>query len=52
MNESEKKPTCLRVTKGTRNRLAELGTKSQTFEQIVTGLLDEHNKSNGESYGK
>jgi len=52
MNESEKNPTCLRVTKGTRNRLAELGTKNQTFEQIVTGLLDEHNKSSGESYGK
>ncbi len=52
MNESEKEPTCLRVTKSTRNRLAQLGTKSQTFEQIVTGLLDEHNKLSGESYGK
>ena len=49
MNESEKEPTCLRVTKSTRNRLAQLGTKSQTFEQIVTGLLDEHNKLSGES---
>jgi len=52
MNESEKKQTCLRVTKVTRNRLAELGSKNQTFEQIVIGLLDEHNKSSGESYGK
>jgi len=52
MNESKQEQTCLRVTKATRNRLAELGTKNQTFEQIVTGLLDEHNKSSGESYGK
>ena len=49
MNESEKEPTCLRVTKATRNRLAQLGTKNDTFEQIVTGLLDEHNKLSGES---
>jgi len=52
MNESEKEPTCLRVTKYTRNRLAERGTKNQTFEQIVTELLDKHKESSGESYGK
>ena len=52
MNESEKEPTCLRVTKATRNRLAELGTKNQTFEQIVTELLDKQNKSSGESFDK
>ena len=52
MNESENQQTCLRVKKSTRDRLAELGTKNQTFEQIVTGLLDEHNKSSGESYDK
>ena len=52
MNESEKEPTCLRVTKATRNRLAELGTKDQTFEQIVTDLLDEHKESSGESFDK
>jgi len=50
MNESEKENTCLRVTKGTRNRLAEIGTKNQTFEQIVTGLLDEHNELSGENF--
>ena len=49
MNESGKEQTCLRVKKSTRNRLAKLGTKDQTFEQIVTGLLDEHSKSSGES---
>jgi len=41
--------TCVRLTKDTRNRLAELGTKDQTFEQIVTILLDEKNQSSGES---
>ncbi len=52
MRDPSKDQTCLRVTKATRNRLAELGTKNDTFEQIVTGLLDEHNKLSGESYGK
>jgi len=50
MPEPKKEQTCLRVTKDTRNRLAERGTKNQTFEQIVTELLDEHKESNGESY--
>jgi len=49
MNESKKEQTCVRVTKSTRNRLAERGTKNQTFEQIVTQLLDEHKESSGES---
>ena len=49
LNESEKEHTCLRVTKGTRNRLAQLGSKNDTFEQIVTGLLDKKNESSGES---
>jgi len=52
MSKPSQDQTCLRVTKSTRNRLAELGTKNQTFEQIVTELLDEHKKSSGESYGK
>ena len=52
MNESKKEQTCLRVTKVTRNRLAELGTKNQTFEQIVTELLDKQNESSGESFDK
>jgi len=41
--------TCVRLTKDTRNRLAKLGTKDQTFEQIVTILLDEKNQLSGES---
>lgn len=49
MNESEREPTCVRVTKGTRNRLALRGTKNETFEQIVVGLLDKHPESSGES---
>ena len=40
MNESSKDQTCLRVTKATRNLLAKLGTKDETFEQIVRGLVD------------
>jgi len=50
MNEPKQEQTCLRVTKATRNRLAELGTKNQTFEQIVTKLLDK--QTSGESFGK
>jgi len=49
MNEPKQEQTCLRVTKATRNRLAELGTKNQTFEQIVTKLLDK--QASGESFG-
>ncbi len=52
MLETKKEQTCLRVTKATRNRLAELGTKNQTFEQIVTELLDKQNESSGESFDK
>jgi len=52
MNEPKKEQTCLRVTKDTRNRLAELGSKNQTFEQIVTALLDKQNESRGESFDK
>jgi len=50
MPEPKKEQTCLRVTKDTRNRLAERGTKNQTFEQIVTELLDEHSKLSGENF--
>jgi len=44
MLEMKKEQTCLRVTKDTRDRLAQLGTKNQTFEQIVTELLDRQNQ--------
>ena len=49
MNESRKEQTCLRVTKATRNLLAQLGTKDETFEQIVRGLVDKQNQSSGVS---
>lgn len=49
MNESSQDQTCLRVTKVTRNRLAKLGTKDETFEQIVRGLVDKENQSSGGS---
>jgi len=49
MLETKKEQTCLRVTKDTRDRLAQLGTKNQTFEQIVTNLLNQKNQSSGES---
>ena len=32
--------TCVALTKDTRNKLAEIGTKSQTFEQIILNLMD------------
>ena len=34
------KITTLRVTPGTRDRLASFGTKNDTFEQILTRILD------------
>jgi len=40
MSVPSKDQTCLRVTKATRNLLAQLGTKDETFEQIVRGLVD------------
>ena len=50
MNEPKQEQTCLRVTKATRNRLAKLGTKDETFEQIVSGLLDKQNQSSAGSH--
>jgi len=50
MNPNEQAQTCLRVTKVTRNRIAKLGTKDQTFEQILTQMLDK--QTSGESFGK
>jgi len=47
MNESSQDQTCLRVTKTTRNLLAKLGTKDETFEQIVRDLVDK--RLSGES---
>ena len=38
--------TCLRVSRITRDKLAKIGGKDQTFDQIVNGLIE---KSAGES---
>jgi hypothetical protein len=40
----EAETTTLTVTRETRNRLASLGTKDQTFDEIISALLDEHDK--------
>ena len=39
MNEE----TCLRVSRITRDRLAKIGGKDQTFDQIVNGLIEKSN---------
>lgn len=45
-----KQATCIRVAVETRDKLAKLGHKNQTFDQIVNGLLEK--SVAGESYGK
>jgi len=32
--------TCIKVTKDTRAKLAKLGSKGDTYETVITGLLD------------
>ena len=49
MSAPSKDQTCLRVTKATRNLIAKLGTKDETFEQILRGLVDKQNQSSGRS---
>jgi len=44
-----KEATCIRVARETRDKLAKLGNKNQTFDQIVNSLLE---KSSGESFDK
>ena len=44
-----KEATCIRVARETRDKLAKLGNKNQTFDQIVNSLLE---KSSGESSGE
>ena len=46
MTQNLKEVTCLRVSRITRNKLAKLGDKDQTFDQIVNGLIE---KSSGEN---
>ena len=35
--------TCLRVSRITRDKLAKMGGKDQTFDQIVNGLIEKSN---------
>lgn len=48
MNTELKQVTCVRVSRTTRDKLAKLGGKDQTFDQILIGLIE---KTTGESYG-
>ena len=34
--------TTIKVTKKTRNRLAKLGSKDETFDQLINRILDEN----------
>lgn len=48
MNEDTKQSgsgglvTCVRLSKQTRDELAKMGNKSQTFDQIVNQLIEEN----------
>ena len=39
--------TSLRVTRETRNRLADLGSKDETFDEIIQRLIDFHENNSG-----
>ena len=41
-------PTTLKVRKGTRDRLAQLCKKDDTFDKIITMLLEQHEFQLGE----
>ena len=43
-SESKSQVTCVRLSKDTRNRLAELGSKDQTFDDIINVTIDENLK--------
>ena len=47
-DESKGLVTCVRLSKETRNRLAEGGTKDQTFDDIINELIDEHHESSSD----
>lgn len=42
MDESKGLVTCVRLSKDTRNRLADRGTKDQTFDDIINILIDDN----------
>lgn len=37
--------TTIRINKSTRDRLVEIGKKSESYDVIINRLLDEHEKS-------
>ncbi len=41
--------TCVQLSKDTRNKLANLGKKSDTFESIILGLMDRPAEPCGEN---
>lgn len=45
-NENEKRGlvTCVRLSKKTRDSLAKMGDKTQTFDDVVTGLITKSKK--------
>ena len=40
--ESKRQVTCVRLSKDTRNRLADEGSKDQTFDDIINVLIDKN----------
>jgi hypothetical protein len=44
--------TSLKVKKATRDRLAKVGNKTETFDDIITRLVDFYEANNGSSLGK
>ena len=41
--------TCVQLSKETRNKLAEMGKKSDTFEKIILNLMDNPEEPCGEN---
>jgi len=48
-NEKRGLVTCVRLSKKTRDSLAEMGKKTQTFDEIVTDLITKSNEPCGEA---
>ena len=44
--------TCVRLSRETRNRLANLGSKDQTFDDIVNVIIDENLQEKPDSEDK
>lgn len=46
-SQEAQKATSLNLTKGTLNRLKSIGTKSETYDELINRLLDEKTKKEG-----